>query len=158
MTMTKRKPIPRKKTGGAPKRKSGAAPIQLPPGYEKILDEFGRLEARRCELEKIETRRNNLRKQILEWCEALLPGMGADLHGAAFSITVSPKRPERVIRSIQKAFVALGQAKFLQFCTLPVKALEKNLPAKTYDQLVEEQLIGRRTVTATLRTGGKNAA
>jgi hypothetical protein len=158
MRMTKRKPLPRKQTGGAARKQAGAAPIQLPPGYQKLLDEFGRLDVQLASLEKIEKRRNQLRKQILEWCKGLAAADGQQISGYLFDVVVSAKRPERELRSMEKTFSVLGKAKFLKLCTLAVKKLEKAVTAAQYDQLVKEERTGRRTVSATPRAVGRLCA
>lgn len=132
--------------------------VRLPPGYRKLLDEFGTLDAQIAKLQEFASRREKLRKQILEWVETLPPKQGIDLQGGQFCVAVSPRRPERVIQSMSKVFKALGEKQFVELASISAKELEKHLNAEAYARLLKEEPIGRRTVTATQRQVLRKAA
>jgi hypothetical protein len=132
--------------------------VRLPPGYRKLLDEFGTLEAKIAKLQEYASRREKLRKQILEWVESLPPKQGIDLQGGQFCVAISPRRPERVIQSMPKVFKALGKKQFVELASISAKELEKHLNAEAYARLVKKEPIGWRTVTATARAKVAHAA
>ncbi len=132
--------------------------LHLPANHKKLLDEFGQLDAKLAAMEKHRTRREQLRKQILEWVEELPARKAIDLEGDTFCIAVSAKRPERTIVSMPGVFAALGGKKFVELASVSVKALEQALPASAFARLLKEEPIGRRTVTASLRAKVKKVA
>ena len=125
--------------------------IRLPQGYKTLIDEFGCLEGKIAQASGFVKRREELRKQFLEWAEHVPPKQGIDIEGVGFCVAVSPRRPERVILSMPKVFKAMGEKRFFEECSLSVKAIEDSVPAAAFAKLVEERPIGRRTVTATRR-------
>ena len=116
-----------------------------------MIDEFGALEIKIALNSGYAKRREELRKQFLEWADHVPPKQGIDIEGMAFCVAVSPRRPERVILSMPKVFKAMGEKRFLEECNLSVKAIEEAVPAAAFAKLIEERPIGRRTVTATRR-------
>jgi hypothetical protein len=125
--------------------------IRLPAGYKNLIDEFGCLEGKIAQASAYVKRREELRKQFLEWAEHVPPKQGVDIEGVGFCVAISPRRPERVITSMAKVLKAMGEKCFLEECNISVKSIEENVPAAAFAKLVEERPIGRRTVTATRR-------
>ena len=124
---------------------------KLPRNAKSIIDELGRADRRLKRYRSLLTRHNDLKRTILGWFDTLPPGVSSVIDGDEFAVSVSAKKMERSIVSMQRVLAELGPETFFQVVTVPLKSLEAKLPTERVEKLVETNPTGPRTLTVSQR-------
>lgn len=122
------------------------AKLKLPKNYVAVIDELGRLEAEIDKLKPKVERAKVLDREIAQWCDHLPPDQEKAIDGEHYAAVVSRRDNQRRIVSLGKIFRTVGQAKFLEKCTLTLKALDSLIHREKQAGFVTEERTGKRTV------------
>lgn len=129
--------------------------LKLPGNYRQVIDEFGSVQQKvarsAANIKPLREREKELRDQILGWAENLPDDEACSLDGGSYAVAVSERRVERTIKSMKRVLSTLGEKRFLDACSFPLKALKEELLPDEVAKLVTESPTGPREVTATPR-------
>lgn len=113
-----------------------------------LVDELGELQTR-LEPHRADLRREEaLRREIRGWMAVDDPEHAASFEGRLYIAQVGPRKIERA-PVIAKVFEALGVKKFLQLCSITLKAVEDHVPLPKRDGLIVQRRSGYRDVSVT---------
>jgi hypothetical protein len=112
----------------------------------ELIDEAGRIGE---EIGDKAKRLKDLEKQFRLWTEADGVDAGAAVLyvGAIFAVTVAKKEEQRRILSLRAIYKKVGITKFLDKCSLTLKALEDLVGKDHAEQYVARERTGSRDVT-----------
>lgn len=140
---------------------TGASQIENPAktdSREGLVDEFAELD-RQVRLFKPKADRHEfLKKEIKGWFEDHPAEQTALAVGKLYDVQVSAKSNERSWTSMFKLYRALKREKFLEICTVALKAAEQILGEETVAKLVTTSRIGARRLTPVLKAPAELAA
>lgn len=121
-----------------------------------IVDEFGELRRRiaesKLQLQPTLERADALESQILSWYEHEPPDQSFVADGHRYSVQVGARHWERKITGLRRLFRFLGQRRFLDLCTFPLKSIDKAIPEVEQSQFVEKTRTGPRSLKPVART------
>jgi hypothetical protein len=117
-----------------------------PAERRRLVDEFGALETKLTALRPDIRRHEQLGKIIRGWYADLPANQAFSCKGEKFVVVAGPREFQRVIRSMLDLFKLIGQKRFLEFCSLPLKVLESNATAAEMAKLVDTRQIGPRAL------------
>ena len=113
----------------------------------QMVDELGALEAEILPIEVAikhkQSRMEALRKKIGE-SSKVLPEQPDTMYGEIFNASVGPRENRTSIKSMYKAFKAVGQKVFLEHCSFSTEKLKVLSPVA--ELLMEESRKGGRSV------------
>lgn len=112
------------------------------------IDEYGELSRQIAELKPAVDRHKQLGILIQMWCEAVPAAQPTLFEGQRYTLQISPRENQTKIISIRKVYRALGVTKFLDLCSITLKALRENLPTEKYEKLVDTDRTGPRAIKA----------
>jgi hypothetical protein len=129
-----------------------------PPSRAAIIDEYGELERAIAAFKPAAQRKAELEKEIASWYEDGPAEAEFTAEGRLYRVLVSPKALKRPIFDMSKLFNLLGKAKFLQVCSVPVGAIDREIPPEKHSAFLGEERTGRRGVESVARVPVARAA
>jgi len=135
-------------SGGAAAPASSKA---LTPEQAAKVDEYGVLEARmrawKPNVNPHAQRFNQLRAEILTWCESDPAGENLILKGQRYTVPVSQRQNHRWVSNVLGFIRLLGGARKYAALVPPTLALvEEHVPKAERGKYISEELTGRRSV------------
>lgn len=113
-----------------------------------IIDEYGELSRQLAELDPIKSRHELLRKVIQGWFDAVPADEPAVMQGRRFTLQVSPKENSTKLKSIRAVFREMGENKFLDHCSITLKAVKDVLGEERFKNFATTDRTGYRTLKA----------
>jgi hypothetical protein len=77
------------------------------------------------------------------------------VQGRLYTLQLSARDNQTTIKDIRKVYRVLGVTKFLDLCTITLKAIKESVNPKVYEGLVETHRTGFRTLKTVLRAPAK---
>lgn len=111
----------------------------------KVVDEYGDLVAELAPWKQKLSRRDDLAKIIREWFSDSDAGVSHTIAGAKHEVVLGEKQLVTRIDTA-KVWSMLGRQKFLEICSLTMKAIEAHLPAAALAVLVSKDRTGTRSL------------
>jgi len=113
-----------------------------------IIDEFGELE-RRLKVQKPERDRHKaLEAEIVAWYRDEPAEESFVAEGTLYSVRISARAKKRTIFNLDKVFRLLGKIKFLSLASIPLSAVDRELPDADHSTFLKEERSGSRSVEA----------
>lgn len=117
-----------------------------PAERRRLVDEYGSLNLKLAPFRAELRRTDELASIIRSWYADLAPNLAYSAKGEKFVVVAGPKENQRKILSMPNVFRLLGQKRFLDFCSLPIKVLEANASAAEMSKLIASQQTGPRAL------------
>jgi hypothetical protein len=111
-----------------------------------VIDEYGELARRVTAFKPTAERKLELEKEIASWYGEEPADREFVAEGRFYSVQVSARGLKRTIVDMTKLFAAAGKARFLQICTVPVGAIDREFPVEKRKAFLAEERTGRRNV------------
>lgn len=112
------------------------------------IDRFGELSRQLAEIKPLEKEHKALKAEIRSWYDKEPAGDSLTAEGGLYNLQISPRENETKIRSILKVKSAIGASKFLQVCSITLKAIKDCVTDEVYQGLVITERTGCREITA----------
>lgn len=113
-----------------------------------IVDEFGEIDRLVKAFAPTLRRHEELKKQIQSLAADKPAEVDVSLDGRLYQVQISARKLERKIVDVPRVFVMLGKKRFLELCSMTLKALESAITPDRFAEIVVEDRTGSRTITA----------
>ena len=130
------------------------------PSRAQLVDEFGELDRQVTEFAPIARRHRSLQDEIRSWYSDTPRDQAATAEGHVYNVQVSPRSEERQfsLAAKVKIFAALKKQRFLELCSLTLKAVEMELGETYVDLNVSKDRTGSRKLIPVLKSAATQAA
>jgi hypothetical protein len=110
------------------------------------IDEYGELARRVAAFKPTAERKLELEKEIAAWYDGEPAECEFVVEGRFYSARISARALKRTIVDMAKLFLLAGKARFLQLCTVPLGAIDREFPLDKRQAFLAEERKGRRSV------------
>lgn len=124
---------------------------------EKLIDEYGELCRQIDEIKPAIARHKLLGSMLQSWFEEVPAEESVAFAGRYYTLQASPRDNQTKLKDIRKVYKALGAAKFLSLCSITLKAVRESLPDDLYQNLVETNRTGSRTLKTVPKSPAQQA-
>ena len=111
-----------------------------------VIDEYGELARRVAAFKPTAERKLELEKEIASWYAEQSAELEFAAEGRLYSVQISAKGIKREITDMGKLFALLGKARFLDVCSVPMQAIDREIPPEKHPAFLTEERKGRRAV------------
>jgi hypothetical protein len=130
------------------------AKLQLVPSPPRpdpaLVDEFGELDRKVQAFKPTADRHKWLKEKILGFTMDTAASEPATFLGSKYSAIVGAQQMQRSIESMAKVYKLVGKDRFLDLCSMTLKALEHEVGEIAAAQYIQELQTGPRKVTVIL--------
>jgi hypothetical protein len=121
----------------------------------KLIDEYGELCRQLDEIKPVILRHKELGSMLQSWYVDAPADQPATAQGRLYTLQISPRDNQTTITDIRKVYRVLGVSRFLELCSITLKAVKENVTPKVYEGLIETHRTGFRTLKTVLRAPAK---
>jgi hypothetical protein len=121
----------------------------------KLIDEYGELCRQLDAIKPAVMRHKELGSMLQSWYVDTPADEPVTAQGRLYTLQISPRDHQTTIKDIRRVYRVLGVAKFLELCSITLKAVKESVDAKVYEGLVETHRTGFRTLKTVLRAPAK---
>jgi len=125
-------------------------PLKTPTSAE-LIDELGDLQKQIAAVAPLAKRVTAIRETILGWTKGQKPLATATFDGKRYVAVVSACQNKRTIKDLGKVFDRLGKKLFLAVCSVPLGAVEDQIPLPERPDYIEETPTGPRRLEVMAR-------
>jgi hypothetical protein len=110
------------------------------------VEELGSLEREIGLLRQKEARNKEIKDQVAKWAKEFPADHWVHFEARGHTAQASPQQKQRRIASMKKVFQFFGVKKFLELCSISLKAIDDHTTAEQRESLLVEERDGLRKV------------
>lgn len=114
------------------------------PTAAELIDELGDIRQRLAVVKPLAKRAEALRDIIVGWMAGKKPGATATFEGKRFRVVVGEQQNQRTVVNVGKLFDRLGRKRFLEVCSVTLKAVEESVAVPDRAEFIKEEQVGAR--------------
>lgn len=111
-----------------------------------LIDEYGELSRQLEEIQPVVARHKMIRSMIQSWFDSTAADEPVLLQGRRYTLQVSPRENATTLKSIRAIFREMGESKFLDHCSITLKAVKDCLGEAKFNQLTSVNRTGLRNL------------